>query len=189
MEEVKETQIDLGNGEICYLIEQFHKKSPTKINEIHNSSFVIKSHKSPFCTVTIILSNESEYIGHISASIFEDKTASLIMSGIRNIELPASLEIYHEEINNHDVALLVSEKYRGRGMSKKLIYKMFQYLSLKGVDDVLVYGITEKIAWKTYLGTGAQRIDVKKAIYHNISRILNSNVFDDVLQENVFGRK
>ena len=111
-------------------------------------------------------------MGHISANLYNNSMASLMMSGIRSIDLPIELTQYTDIIETHDTALLVNEKYRRQGKASQLMKLMFQYLNEKGIKDLEVDGITDDIAMKTYLKTGAEVIGEKKAIYRDIKRFI-----------------
>lgn len=169
-------KIKLDNGDEYIIVERNfldeNRDSNIKINS--NPSFSIKIGKvrTPISTATIFLTNKDDYVGHISANLYDNSTASLMMSGIRNIELPDELTKYMDIIETHDTALLVNEKYRRQGKASQLMQLMFQYLDEKGIRDLEVDGITDDIAMKTYMKTGAEVISAKKAIYRNIKRFI-----------------
>lgn len=185
------SKINLENGESFYLIEQFHNNKNEVRKNSNNRSFSMNfdNIRIPFCTATIILTKEGDYIGHISSQLYENQLASFCMSGIRNVELPDGLENYHEMINKQDVALLVNEKYRGQNKSRKLIYLMFCYLNSKNIINVEVNGIGNSIAWKTYLGMGALKISENKAMYYDINKLLKSEIFDFIVEKNMNNKK
>jgi hypothetical protein len=138
-----------------------------KIHEVSNI---------PIKTVTIFLTNNDEYVGHISANIYSNNTAGLSMSGIRTIPLPSNLDTirnYILEVKHQDVALLVDEKYRKKGKSKELICLMLDYLIKEGIDDIIVNGISDEIAMKTYISTGVIKTGDNTAIYNNIKNVFN----------------
>lgn len=176
----------LENGDDYYLIEKnifnenLESNQEIKVNK--NAGFTIKigTVRKPTSIATIFLTREDDYVGHISANLYSNSTASLIMSGISSIELPSELEIYKEIIEKHDTALLVDEKYRRQGKASLLMKLMFQYLDKKGIKDLEVYGITDDIAMQTYLSTGAQIIGEKKAIYKNISRFIQKEQSEEL---------
>lgn len=171
-------KIKLDNGDEYILVEkkilEEDGASNTSIKINNNPSFNIKVEKirTPTSTATIFLIRQNEYVGHISANLYNNFTASLMMSGIRNIELPKELAQYSDIIEAHDTALLVNEKYRRQGKASQLMNLMFQYLDENGIIDLEVDGITDDVAMKTYLGTGAEIIGEKKAIYKNIKRFI-----------------
>lgn len=175
MDNVNISKIDLEDGNSYYLIEKANIVSG-EIKDISNSSFKIKNVNRSVGMCSIVLMEEDNFIGHISVSLFDDNTASLTMCHLHSL-LPKELKGYEETIKNHDVAIFVDEKYRGLGKSRELIYLMFCYLRAIGITDVKVSGITNDIAWKTYLGTGATPIDDRTAIYYDINKILDSDIF------------
>ncbi len=167
----------LENGEYLYLIEEIHKKDNFEMKPPSNKKIRISNLKVPYMTATIILVKKEEYIGHISALLYDNQMASFVMSGIRDIRLPDEIEKYHEKINKCDAALLVDEKYRGQKKAKELIYLMFTYLNSKEIKHVEVEGISTEVALNTYLNTGAVQIEKNKAIYYDINKLLESDIF------------
>lgn len=171
-------KVKLDSGDEYILVEKFFLEENgdrnTSIRINNNPSFTIKIEKirTPTSTSTIFLTRQGDYVGHISANLYNNSTASLMMSGIRNIELPNELAKYTDIIEAHDTALLVNEKYRRQGKASQLLKLMFQYLDGKGIRDLEVDGITDDIAMKTYLKTGAEVIGEKKAIYRDIKRFI-----------------
>ena len=111
-----------------------------KIN--NNPSFTIKigTIRKPISTATIFLTRENDYVGHISANLYNDATASLIMSEIRGIELPNELGKYSNIIEKYDTAVLVDKKYRRQRKATLLMKLMFQYLDRKGIRHLEVEG-------------------------------------------------
>lgn len=175
----------LKNGDEYLIIENNFLNVDSKDNvgvKINNNSgfrIKIETFRKPISTVTIFLTNGNDYVGHISANLYDNSTASLIMSGVRDIKLPNELSKYCNIIEKHDTALLVDKKYRRQGKATQLIMLMFQYLNEKGITDLEIDGITDDIAMQTYLNTGAEVIGVKKAIYRNISRFLQKEEHKD----------
>ena len=174
----------LENGEEYCLIENsFINESNENCSDIkiNTSNLTIKlgNVRKPISTATIFLTKENDYVGHISANLYNNKTASLIMSGIRGIELPEELKKYREIIENHDAALLVAENYRRQGKAKQLIMLMLKYLDKKGIKDLEVDSISDEIAMQTYLNTGAEKIGDNKAIYRNIRNLLPTEKSED----------
>ena len=49
------------------------------------------------------------------------------------------------------------------------------------MKTVEVNSIANEIAWETYLSTGAVKIDSKTAMYYEIDKILNSDIFKNNL--------
>ena len=170
-------KVELKNGESFYLIEKTNLK--TNIVKTTSSSFKIKRIPDVLGSASIILTKDFEYIGHISSIIYKDKTAALYMNEIRNVNFPNELSY----VNLEDKALVVDEKYRGQGKSKELIYLMLSYLASKGITQLYVNGITDEIAMKTYLGTGASQLTDTTAVYSELHIILQSAVFDQLFGE------
>lgn len=177
--------VKLENGDDYYLIEKTFSDENSEcdkdIKVNNNSGFTIKigTIRTPISTATIFLTRNDDYVGHISANLYSNATASLIMSGISSTELPSELNRYRNIIEKHDTALLVAEKYRRQGKATLLMNLMFQYLNEKGIKDLEVDGITDNIAMQTYLSTGAEKIGEKKAIYRNISRFIEKEKSDE----------
>lgn len=161
---------ELENGDKCWIIE---KNFENEMVNIDNSKIKINAYRKPISMTSIFITKDEEYVGHISASIYEDKKASLIMSGIRNLELPEELSFFKDKIEKMDVALQVDEKYRRKGKATELINLMLNYLCRKEIEDLEVDSISDEIAMQTYLKTGAERMDDKNAIYRNIKKILS----------------
>lgn len=175
------SKINLDSGDEYILVEKNFLQEDGARNtsiKINNSpSFTIKIGKmrTPTSTATIFLTRQGDYVGHISANLYNNSTASLMMSGIRSIDLPSELTQYTDIIETYDTALLVNEKYRRQGKASQLMKLMFQYLDEKGIKDLEVDGITDDIAMKTYLRTGAEVIGEKKAIYRDIKRFIQKD--------------
>ena len=161
---------ELENGDKCWIVE---KKFENKTVNIDNSKIKINAYRKPCSMTSIFVTKGKEYVGHISANIYEDKKASLTMSGIRNLELPEELAMFKDKIEKIDVALLVDEKYRRKGKATELINLMLNYLCRKEIEDLAVDSISDEIAMQTYLKTGAEKVDNKNAIYRNIKKILS----------------
>ena len=164
----------LENGDDIYLIEKTfpdeNHESNNNIKVTNTIGFTIKRPvHSPISTSTIFLTRNGDYVGHICANLYNNATSSLMMSGISSIELPNELG---DIIDKHDTALFVDEKYRRQGKATLLMNLMFQHLNKKGIKDLEVSGITDEIAMRTYLSTGAEIIGPRKAIYRNISRFI-----------------
>lgn len=176
-------KMKLENGDDYFLIERNfldENKSNIKIN--NNPKFTIKigNIRKPTSTATILLTKEDDYVGHISANLYDNATASLIMSGIRGVELPEELSQYSDIIEKHDTALLVAEKYRRQGKATLLMKLMFKYLNKKGIKDLEVCGITDDVAMQTYLSTGAEMTGNKSAIYRDIKRFIQKEKSEDI---------
>jgi len=56
---------------------------------------------------------------------------------------------------------------------------MFTYLNNQGIKHVEVEGITTASALKTYLNTGAVQTEEYKAIYYDIDKLLESDIFTE----------
>ena len=172
------SKIKLNSGDEYILIEKKFleedgdRKTNIEINNNPSSKINIRKIRTPISIATILLTQQDDYVGHISATLYNNFTASLMMSGIRSIELPSELIQYADVIAAHDTALLVDEKYRRQGKASQLMKLMLQYLDKKGISDLEVCGIVDDIAMKTYLKTGAEVVGEKKAIYRNIKRFI-----------------
>ncbi len=179
MENVNISKIDLENGNCYYLIEEYTNEEFNRdLNYINNSKFKIKTVKNTLGTCTIMLMESGICVGYISASIFADNTASLTTGLITSDMLPAEIKDYYEIFQNHaGYAIYIEENFRGLGKSKELIYLMFCYLRELNITDVLVRGITNEIAWKTYLSTGAVSVNYKTALYQDLDKLLSSDIF------------
>lgn len=163
-----------------YLVDYEYLKSKNMEKPIQltgNNGFTIKigPKKAPTSSSVIILLKGDSFVGHISSNIYEDNTAEMIMSGVRNIPLPSYLEKYRNNMINPDVAFLVSEEYRGTGKDRKLIMLMLEHLLSKGVNKLKVCGITGPRAARSYEKSGAELIpDTNKAVYRDIRKIVEA---------------
>ena len=169
-------KIKLENGYEYRLIEKNFLNSDSEDNKDFKNSpgitIKIGTIRRPVSIATILLTKEDDYVGHISANLYNNGIASLIRAGIMGIDLPDELKKYGDIIQEHDTALLVDNKYRRKGRATKLLMLMFQYLDEKGIKDLEVCGITNESAMQTYLKTGAEILEGKNAIYRNIKRFL-----------------
>ena len=169
-------KIKLENGdEYCLIEKEFAEEAlenntNLKRNNKSNLRIKINNIRRPNGMAMIVLRQGKDYVGHISSNLYEDCTASLIMSGIRAIELPDELSEYRNLLERHDTALYVDQKYRRQGKATLLMKLMFQYLNEKGIKDLEVCGIVDDVAMQTYLSTGAEIIGEKTAIYRDIGR-------------------
>lgn len=173
----------LENGDDYFLIERnFLNVDNANIKINNNPKFTIKigQARKPISTATILLTKEDDYVGHISANLYDNGTASLLMSGIRGVEFPEELSKYSDIMEKHDTALLVADKYRRQGKATLLMKLMFQYLNKKGIKDLEVHGITNDIAMQTYLSTGAEMTGNRKAIYRDIKRFIQKEKSEDM---------
>lgn len=176
-------KIAVNDNQSIQVIEKVVLEKDTNEVKINNvSGFTIKKVGSKVKkSISIFLTNKDEFSGFISATVHEDNTASITMSNINAIPLPPQLDEYRNYLLNEvhqDVALFVDRKYRHMGIAKCLIYLMLNYLNELGIEEVKVYGITNDVALKTYLSTGAFLIDNKTAVYQNLSQLLDNNITD-----------
>lgn len=159
----------LEDEKIIYLIEQQFDD-----NIQINGNIKINNIRIPKSTITIILTDNNDYIGHISANVYNNNTAALIMTGISNLKLSNELEKYQEIINKSGVAIYVDEQYRKNGNAKKLMNLMLNLLNERGITSLEVNSISNYDAINFYVNTGAVLLDDKNAIYENIENILNN---------------
>lgn len=172
-------KISLLNNYNIEIVEFQNITPDTKqvVNSVKTAGFTIKKIQGkPLKTIAIFMSQNNQFVGFISANIYKDNTASLMMSGINYTPLPEHLNNFRNYLlykKKQDVALYIDEQYRKQGLASKLIYLMLSYLSNLGITDVKVSGITNETALKTYTSTGAVEIGPKTAIYTELDKILN----------------
>lgn len=172
-------KISLSNNYDIEIVESQNITPDTKqvINNTKIPGFTIKKVQGkPLKTIVIFMSQNNKFVGFISANIYKDNTASLMMSGINYTPLPEHLNNFRNYLlyeKKQDVALYIDEQYRKQGLASKLIYLMLSYLFNLGITDVKVSGITNETALKTYTSTGAVEIGPKTAIYTELDKILS----------------
>jgi len=179
-------RIKINDQEDYFIVENDFSddglEEDTKAKRLANSlmKLRIRAFRKPAKTSTIVLVENDEYVGHISANLYEDNVASLTMSGVRGIQLPDKLGKFIDVIKKHDVALFVDEAHRNQGKAKQMLMLMFKYLVSQGINDLEVYGIASEEAYQTYIHTGAEAVDVEKVVYRNIKKFIKNERIDDI---------
>lgn len=180
-------KIELSNGYDIQIIENINKEPPSNINIENSNSFKInKIGLKPIKFSTIFLTKKDEYVGHVSANIYENNTADLSMFNLKMDELPQELDKLKQIIldNKLNVALNVNEKFQDLGKGKELMIIILNYLITQNVQNVAVSGITNDIAMNTYLKTGAEKTSEKTAIYKNIKESVKNKKIPEIKKIN-----
>lgn len=187
-------RIELPNGYDVQIVELEYFNKDDEIQNIHEANVddtepkisILQRGSRPIKSCTIFLMKESEYVGQVSANLMEDQTANLSMFPLHFIELPSDAGSLRENLNSahkDGVALKVVEEYRGRGISKVLMTLLLNYLSIQGIREVKVNGISGDIAMETYLKTGAEKTGENTAIYKNLKELLEKNKDNEILSD------